>query len=1637
MNNTQVLPPNFPGPNKPTAPLPLHQSVQMTPEYAQTISVPSFTKTKQYWMPNENCTTCYDCGRAFGMLLRKHHCRVCGIIFCSSCSSNTLPGRPFGFTKPVRVCNYCFTRHTKGIPNNSNDPRSRRQPPKPPSPSPKTEEITPNNSQVSKKNKGGLWEEDIHHSQSIEIGYSNFAFQLEQSPQGNSPSLLSKSYGTSTGDLVISPRNKEKNRLGQLKGESPRLIKSNSEGVVKSNSANEEVNNQDLFNLPRSTRRPSMALSFKQIIQNLPKSDNFSGDFNLNRSPEFIETENNELRFNNEKEAGITLQLETQYNEHVLSLVTHLTQKYQLSKKWILTIIQLANQTVLNVKNHQNKLSILDDVKIKTMPTGSIDDCAYISGVIFSKFITHKKMRTTISNPRILLFSCSLAFERVDRFSQFDSLIEQEEKVLKLLVEKIVSLKPDLVMVEKTVSSLVMMYLINENITVITNVNPITLARIARYTGTFILQSTSELTSNIVPSTASNPNIQISMNNHYNMMMHNQNSGIYPNFNLGRAGKFRNEVYKVGDSQKSILFVEGTSKDLGCSILLQGGTKKELYDVKRILLFTIFAKHSHKMEISSLKDQSIQPFCLSTLLLNILHEEKKLNFLEESNLPYLNHANSNNNNNNESNESPSSSFKRKSALPQFFKSLSFGNPSNDHKEEHKDQNEKQKHSKGTSNSQVYLNAISRDLIDQFTKFFAINSINDRSPSSNYARFSRMLSSSPNIYYSDRRKIQEDDLLQEWPILAVPDVLLLPNFYDDRRSTSQMVNPSLLLNNIYPSVFRFNQSPPDATPFNQSNIVYLHSLCCRETGRQCIPFSMHRIHFTNNDDLTFGEFLTRHCFTLDACRVRGCTHSIIEHERTIIHDLGRLNFNVSMTELPEGFVNSQDTLFWATCSQCEDTHTPVIILSEDSLSFSFGMWLSMTFYFHGDTSIAASECNHSVFRDYTRYYMRNNLILGISYEPLKVFKISTPSFRLNYNEADAEKIRQQELNISQETMMKTLSLVQDHVEELTSTSKNSQELRELQELKEKRIEEKEKILKTFEYVKQKSAVDIYEINKFKRLLFKSSAAWNSILQEIISTRNTKPNNLNYSRKSLEKTREETPFANYDPISVMYSRDNLSNEVKVKSRQISSFLSASTNSFPFVANSPPKGEFIRSFSQFSSVNLSSNSNANLSANFSSQNNFPQIHHNYYNNNNNNHNNNNHNNHHHHNSNIHLTSPSIMNLASNSTVNLSTRVTTTSISVQLANNPSIDSAVSPNNYNSYLQSSTGSNSPPESETHYNQYLNKYNDNTPINLSSSELPNVNLNSTSPRSSHNFPPTITSPIPQTNSSSIPPSPHTPNYNNNLNNNNHNSTDISILDSVEFTGPVNFTEYLGVYELDPNLQNDFPRSLPIDIDLPQEQLPVLAKSPGKVRTGRNRLSTVEGLVPILPNLIASTTPASLPLPLLQDASGLFFQDGYDGKCIVVNENEPSSIIAYALSTPEYFENLNNCKKEILKDHYERENQSLVDQSIVIKEDHIPLLSDAKSHIDVFFKSSQHESKIKCTVTVHYSAQFLALRDLCIDENTFIQSISRCKRWQASGGKSGSTWEKSLGSFYFSIYSKYYLFIVLFLLSLSYFIFNFY
>jgi len=70
---------------------------------------------KEHWKSDSQAHHCYSCTVAFTSVVRRHHCRLCGEVFCDKCSSRKVSVEEIGI-RNERACDKCFLYQTKYLP---------------------------------------------------------------------------------------------------------------------------------------------------------------------------------------------------------------------------------------------------------------------------------------------------------------------------------------------------------------------------------------------------------------------------------------------------------------------------------------------------------------------------------------------------------------------------------------------------------------------------------------------------------------------------------------------------------------------------------------------------------------------------------------------------------------------------------------------------------------------------------------------------------------------------------------------------------------------------------------------------------------------------------------------------------------------------------------------------------------------------------------------------------------------------------------------------------------------------------------------------------------------------------------------------------------------------------------------------------------------------------------------------------------------------------------------------------------------------------------------------------------------------------------------------------------------------------
>ncbi|KAK8582966.1 hypothetical protein V6N13_069732 [Hibiscus sabdariffa] len=249
---------------------------------------------------------------------------------------------------------------------------------------------------------------------------------------------------------------------------------------------------------------------------------------------------------------------------------------------WLDIVTAIAWQAATFVKPDTSRGGSMDPghyVKVKCIASGTPSESTLVKGVVCTKNVKHKRMTSQYKNPRLLLLGGALEFLKVpNQLASFSTLLQQENDHLKMIIEKIEALHPNVLLVEKSASSYAQDYLLAKEISLVLNVKRPLLERIARCTGALVCPSIDNLSTT----------------------------------QLGHCELFRlekvSEEHEMANQfnkkpSKTLMFFEGCPRRLCCTVLLRGSSREELQKVKHVVQYAIFAAYHLSLETSFLADE--------------------------------------------------------------------------------------------------------------------------------------------------------------------------------------------------------------------------------------------------------------------------------------------------------------------------------------------------------------------------------------------------------------------------------------------------------------------------------------------------------------------------------------------------------------------------------------------------------------------------------------------------------------------------------------------------------------------------------------------------------------------------------------------------------------------------------------------------------------------------------------------------------------------------------------------------------------------------------------------------------------------------------------------------------------------------
>jgi len=193
----------------------------------------------------------------------------------------------------------------------------------------------------------------------------------------------------------------------------------------------------------------------------------------------------------------------------------------------------------------------LDDIKVEKKAGGSLDETKLIQGIVLDKEVVHSGMPKRLRNAKIALLNCPLEIEKTEfdakiniaRPEQIKEFIDEEQKLLKDMVEKVKATGANVIVCQKGIDDVAQHYLAKAGIMAVRRSKESDMEKTAKATGARIITSLDDMAST----------------------------------DLGQAGLV--EERKVGEDKW--VFIEECKNPKSVTILIRGGTEKFVDEAER------------------------------------------------------------------------------------------------------------------------------------------------------------------------------------------------------------------------------------------------------------------------------------------------------------------------------------------------------------------------------------------------------------------------------------------------------------------------------------------------------------------------------------------------------------------------------------------------------------------------------------------------------------------------------------------------------------------------------------------------------------------------------------------------------------------------------------------------------------------------------------------------------------------------------------------------------------------------------------------------------------------------------------------------------------------------------------------------
>ncbi len=245
----------------------------------------------------------------------------------------------------------------------------------------------------------------------------------------------------------------------------------------------------------------------------------------------------------------------TPTNKEWLKKVATTSMASKLVAEYKEYLADIASQGILHVaeKVDNEYKADLDDIMVEKKPGESLADTKLINGIVVDKEVVHPGMPKRVEKAKIALLDAAMEIEKtefdakinIESPDQMEAFLQQEESMLKDMVEKIAKTGANVIVAQKGIDDLAQHFLSRKGILAVRRVKKSDMEKLSKATGGKIITNLDDVSAK----------------------------------DLGYADLV--EERKIGDDKMT--FIEGCKNPKAVAILIRGGTERIVAEAERSL----------------------------------------------------------------------------------------------------------------------------------------------------------------------------------------------------------------------------------------------------------------------------------------------------------------------------------------------------------------------------------------------------------------------------------------------------------------------------------------------------------------------------------------------------------------------------------------------------------------------------------------------------------------------------------------------------------------------------------------------------------------------------------------------------------------------------------------------------------------------------------------------------------------------------------------------------------------------------------------------------------------------------------------------------------------------------------------------